>query len=78
MPPKNAADYADEIKAMYPATTEELGYQIRPMLLKKDCGIQQVGDYQAYYSGPGIAGWVGLLVERKGGEKEATRSALNV
>ena len=23
MPPKNAADYADEIKAMYPATTEE-------------------------------------------------------
>jgi hypothetical protein len=103
MPPKNAADYADEIRTMYPATTEEaevilnrrvtsfvnllditiftaqneqkpwtpeeLGYQVRPMLLKEDCGVQQVGDYQAYYSGPGIAGWVGLLVERKGGEK---------
>ncbi|MDD3077395.1 MAG: hypothetical protein PHE44_12720, partial [Proteiniphilum sp.] len=103
MPPKNAADYADEIMTMYPAATEdvkvilnrrvssfvnllditiftaqneqkpwtqkELGYQIRPMLLKEDCGVQQVGDYQAYYSGHGIAGWVGLLAERKGGNK---------
>lgn len=100
---KTASDYAEEIKALYPVTTEEdiqklnrrvssfvkllditifqaqneqtpwtpdeLGYSIRPMLLKENSGIQQVGDYQAYYSMPGRAGWVGILAERKGGKK---------
>ena len=47
---------------------EDLGYPVRPMLLKEKSGIQQVGDYQAYYSAPGYAGWVGVLVERKGGK----------
>lgn len=100
---KTASDYAEEIKALYPVTTEEdlqklnrrvssfvkllditifqaqneqtpwtpdeLGYSIRPMLLKDKSGLQQVGDYQAYYSMPGRAGWVGILAERKGGKK---------
>ena len=100
---KTASDYAEEIKALYPVTTEkdlqklnrrvssfvkllditifqaqneqtpwtpdELGYSIRPMLLKEDSGLQQVGDYQAYYSCEECSGWIGLLVERKGGKK---------
>jgi hypothetical protein len=52
-----------------PWTPDELGYSIRPMLLKDKSGLQQVGDYQAYYSMPGRAGWVGILAERKGGKK---------
>jgi len=52
-----------------PWTSEDLGYPVRPMLLKEKSGLQQVGDYQAYYSGPGFAWWVGILAERKGGKK---------
>lgn len=52
-----------------PWTSEDLGYDIRPMLLKQKTGIQQVGDYQAYYSGAGVEGYIGLLGERKGGKK---------
>lgn len=52
-----------------PWTSDDLGYNVRPMLLKQKTGIQQVGDYQAYYSGAGVAGWVGILGERKGGKK---------
>lgn len=51
-----------------PWTSDDLGYHVRPMLLKEKSGIQQVGDYQAYYRGPGYAGWVGILAERKGGK----------
>lgn len=51
-----------------PWKQEDLGYPVRPMLLKEKSGIQQVGDYQAYYRGPGFAGWVGILAERKGGK----------
>lgn len=51
-----------------PWTEEDLGYPVRPMLLKDKTGIQQVGDYQAHYSGPGYSGWVGVLAERKGGK----------
>jgi hypothetical protein len=100
---KTAADYAAEIKELWPATNEaeetvlnrkissfvkllditifranneqlpwsedELWFPVRDMLLKKDFHIQQVGDYQAYYSSPVCSGWVGVLVERKGGKK---------
>ncbi len=100
---KTAADYAAEIKEMWPAHTEEeeailnrkisslvkllditifranneqlpweetdIGFPVRDMFLKKDFHAQQVGDYQAYYSGAGVAGWIGILVERKGGRK---------
>ncbi len=52
-----------------PWTSEDLGYNVRPMLLKHKSGIQQVGDYQAYYSGAGVEGWIGFLAERKGGKK---------
>lgn len=52
-----------------PWTENDLGHSVRPMLLKDKSGIQQVGDYQAYYQGPGYAGWVGILAERKGGNK---------
>jgi len=51
-----------------PWTQEDLGYPVRPMLLKEKSGLQQVGDYQAYYQGPGFAGWIGILAERKGGK----------
>lgn len=52
-----------------PWTSEELGYPTRSMLLKQHTEIKQVGDYQAYYEGGGVAGWVRMLVERKGGKK---------
>ena len=52
-----------------PWSEEDLGYTVRPMLLKSKCGDDQVGDYQAYYSSPVCSGWVGILVERKGGKK---------
>lgn len=52
-----------------PWTSEELGYPTRPMLLKQHTKIKQVGDYQAHYSGGGVTGWVGVLVERKGGKR---------
>jgi hypothetical protein len=52
-----------------PWTENDLSYPVRPMLLKDKSGIQQVGDYQAYYQGPGYTGWVGVLAERKGGIK---------
>lgn len=52
-----------------PYTSEELGYSTRSMLLKQHTKIKQVGDLHAYYSGGGVAGWVGVLVERKGGKK---------
>lgn len=29
----------------------------------------QVGDYQAYFSGGGVSGWIPVLVERKGGKE---------
>jgi hypothetical protein len=49
---------------------EELNeFSVRPMLLKSECGYDQVGDYQAYYEGGGVAGWIPILVERKGGRK---------
>jgi hypothetical protein len=51
-----------------PWREEDLDFHVRPMLLKEKTGIQQVGDMQAYYSSPGCSGWVGLLVERKGGK----------
>jgi len=54
-----------------PYTSEELGYPTRSMLLKQHTKIKQVGDLHAYYSGGGVAGWVGVLVERKGGKKGA-------
>lgn len=52
-----------------PWQEQDLGYPVRPMLLKEKSGLQQVGDYQGYYSFPGGAGWIGILVERKGGKK---------
>lgn len=52
-----------------PWREEDLGYHIRPMLLKSLCGADQVGDYQAYYDSSVCSGWVGVLVERKGGKK---------
>ncbi|MFA6728988.1 MAG: hypothetical protein WCS17_12365 [Prevotella sp.] len=52
-----------------PWKEEDLEYTIRPMLLKSKCGDDQVGDYQAYYESPVCSGWVGVLIERKGGKK---------
>lgn len=49
----------------YPWTTEELSHEVRPMLTKKQIKIEQTADYQAYYQGPGFAGWFPFLVERK-------------
>lgn len=54
-----------------PWREEDLDFHVRPMLLKENSGMQQVGDYQAYYSMPGHAGYVGLLIERKGGKNGA-------
>lgn len=48
---------------------KNLGYTVKPMLLKGRGNNKQVGDYQARYEGGGVAGWVGILVERKGGKK---------
>jgi len=48
---------------------ENLGYPVKPMILKRVGNNKQVGDYQARYQGGGVAGWVGVLVERKGGKK---------
>lgn len=42
---------------------EDLGYPVRPMLLKEKSGIQQVGDYQAFVDSLKI--WYPVLVERK-------------
>lgn len=50
---------------------KDLGYPVKPMILKSRENNKQVGDYQARYSGGGVAGWVGVLVERKGGKKGA-------
>jgi hypothetical protein len=50
-------------------TSEELEVKVSPMLLKSDIQIAQVADYQATYSFLGHSGWIGLLVERKGGKK---------
>jgi hypothetical protein len=52
-----------------PWTEQDLGYQVRPMPLKKNTDVQQTGDYQAYYQSVGYSGWIPFLVERKGGEK---------
>lgn len=51
-----------------PWSAEELGMKTRPMLLKKDIGHDQVGDYQFLVNGPGklVDRFGGLLVERKG------------
>ncbi|WP_135612772.1 hypothetical protein [Methanococcoides sp. AM1] len=51
-----------------PWTSEELGMKTHPMLLKKDVGHDQVGDYQFLVDGPGRLSerFGGLLVERKG------------
>lgn len=54
-----------------PWPIEDLGWQVRDMFLKKDTDLQQVADYQAYYEFPGCSGWVGILVERKGGKHGA-------
>lgn len=54
-----------------PWPLEDTGWEIRDMLLKEDTGRQQVADYQAYYQSCGVSGWVGLLVERKGGKHGA-------
>jgi hypothetical protein len=51
-----------------PWPDKELGWEVRDMLLKEDTGLKQVGDYWAYYSMPGHSGYVGVLVERKGGK----------
>lgn len=56
----------------YPWTSEELGYEVRKMLTKKEISIEQTADYQAYYEGNGYAGWIPFIVERKGG-KEKTK-----
>jgi hypothetical protein len=47
---------------------KELCYPVRPMLLKGKETAYQVADYQAYYSSHGCSGYVGILVERKGGK----------
>lgn len=48
---------------------ENLGYPVKPMILKSQGDHKQVGDYIARYEGGGVAGWIGVLVERKGGKK---------
>lgn len=48
---------------------KDLGYPVKTMPLKSQGNHKQVGDYQVRYSGGGVAGWVGILVERKGGKK---------
>jgi len=52
-----------------PWKREELLLDTRPMLLKKDCNYDQVGDYQVYFSGSGVEGWIPIVYERKGGKK---------
>jgi hypothetical protein len=52
-----------------PWQNEDLLLDTRPMLLKKDCNYDQVGDYQVYFSGGGVAGWIPIVYERKGGKK---------
>jgi hypothetical protein len=52
-----------------PWKNEELLLNTHPMLLKKDCHYDQVGDYQVYYSGSGVEGWIPIVYERKGGKK---------
>lgn len=48
----------------------DLNLIFKPMPLKSKSGYDQVGDYQAQYSGGGISGWIPIVVERKGGIKE--------
>lgn len=52
-----------------PYSEKDLGFNVQPMILKDVNGFRQVGDLQAYYSSQVCEGWVGLLVERKGGKK---------
>lgn len=49
----------------HPWTEEDLGYEVKPMLTKKQIGIEQTADYQAYYQGCGFGGWIPFLIERK-------------
>ena len=49
-----------------PFRSEEIGYPIFPMPTKKECGFQQVGDYQAYYKYGLDEKWGTVLIERKG------------
>lgn len=53
----------------YTGSPSDLKLNFRPMLLKSKSGYDQVGDYQAYYSGGGVSGWIPILAERKGGVK---------
>lgn len=58
----------------HPWLSEELGHNVRPMLTKKQIKIEQTADYQAYYQGPGFAGWFPFLVERKAEDLYSTLS----
>jgi hypothetical protein len=49
-----------------PFKTSEIGYPIFPMQTKKQCGFQQVGDYQALYKFGLGEKWGTTLIERKG------------
>jgi len=52
-----------------PWTAEELGFKTKPMFLKKDTQLQQVGDYQILVNGTGRPlqeCFSSLLIERKG------------
>lgn len=52
-----------------PWSSEELGHKTRPMLLKSECGMQQVGDYMIFVDGHGKSlpdSFSSLLIERKG------------
>jgi len=52
-----------------PWTAEELGFKTKPMFLKKDTQLQQVGDYQIFVNGTGKPlqeCFSSLLIERKG------------
>lgn len=52
----------------YPWTEEDLGYEVRKMLTKKEISIEQTADYQAYCEGKGYGCWLPFIVERKGGK----------
>lgn len=53
-----------------PWEESNLGMPIRRMPTKAQSGDYQTADYMFYYEGAGCAGYGGLLVERKGGDKK--------
>jgi hypothetical protein len=48
---------------------EILNWIVQDMPLMTDTGLRQAGDYCTYYKGGGVEGYVGVLIERKGGKE---------